>query len=129
MDVVAVLSLHDWKTAERLVRDNPELIKPGGAAVGALHLMAKRSDAQGVKWLLAHGADLNARWAHWNADVTPLHLAAMQGHEEVVRLLLEAGADARIRDTAHDSDPLGWAEFFKKPDVVQILKEHGARTP
>jgi hypothetical protein len=53
----------------------------------------------------------------------------MQGHVEVVRLLLEAGGDPRIRDSAHDSDPLGWAGFFEKPDVAQILKEHGSSTP
>jgi hypothetical protein len=64
MDVVAALSLGDREAAGRLVRDNPGLIKPGGAAVGALHLMAKRNDADGVKWLLDHGADPNARWAH-----------------------------------------------------------------
>lgn len=128
MDVIATLSLGDWKAAERLVRDKPELIKPGGVAAGALHLMAKRNDAAGVKWLLEHAANPNVRWAHWNAEVTPLHLAAMQGHGEVARLLLEAGADPSIRDSAHDSDPVGWAEFFQKPDVAQILKEHGAGT-
>lgn len=128
MDVIAVLSLRDWQAAERLLRDNAGLIKPPGAAVGALHLMAKRNDVPAVKWLLEHGAEPNARWAHWNAEVTPLHLAAMQGHVEIVRLLLHAGADPGIRDSAHDSDPLGWAEFFQRPDVVQILKRHGANT-
>jgi ankyrin repeat protein len=60
--------------------------------------------------------------------VTPLHLAAMQGHVDLVRLLLQAGADPRIRDSRHDSDPLGWAEFFRRPDVVQILKAPAADT-
>jgi ankyrin repeat protein len=124
MDVVAVLSLRDWEAAERLLQDNGALIRPGGAAVGALHLMAKRNDATGVTWLLEHGADPNARWAHWNAEVTPLHLAAMQGHSEVVRLLLEAGADPGIHDSAHASDPLGWAEFFQQQAVVEILKRY-----
>jgi ankyrin repeat protein len=88
--------------------------------------MAKRGDATAVKWLLDHGADPNALWAHWNAMVTPLHLAAMQGHVEIVRILLQAGADPGIRDSTHDSNPLGWAEFFHRPDVVETLKEYGA---
>jgi ankyrin repeat protein len=45
------------------------------------------------------------------------------GHADIVRLLLEAGADPRIRDSKHDGDALDWAEFFKKPQIVQLLKE------
>jgi ankyrin repeat protein len=93
---------------------------------GALHLLSKRGDAAAVKWLLEHGANPNALWAHWEAEVTPLHLAAAHGHGEVVRLLLDAGADPRIRDTKHDGDALGWAEFFKKPDIVQLLRDRPA---
>ena len=55
---------------------NRPLIDKGGA----LHLLSKRGDATAVKWLLEHGADPNALWSHWDADVTPLHLAAAQGH-------------------------------------------------
>ncbi|MGQ0649721.1 MAG: ankyrin repeat domain-containing protein [Gemmatimonadaceae bacterium] len=90
--------------------------------------MAKRGDLRAVKWLLDNGADPNARWSHWDAMVTPLHLAAMQGHADVVRLLLSAGADPGIRDSMHDSDSMGWAEFFGRSDVVQILRAHAART-
>ena len=79
-----------------------------------------------VKWLLDHGADPNARWAHWDAEVTPLHLAALAGHEDVVRLLLEAGADPRVRDSKHDSDAIGWAEYFRRPRLVQLLEARAA---
>ena len=126
MDLVALLAVGDWDTAEKLLRENASVIEPGG---GVLHLMAKRNDVAAVKWLLDHGADPNARWAHWDADVTPLHLAAMQGHAEVVRLLLKAGANPRIRDSKHDSDAIGWAEFFKKPDIVRILEAHSPAQP
>ena len=127
MDLVALLSLGDWETAARFVRENPELIEKSGRR-GSLHLMAKRDDARAVKWLLDHGADPNAPLGAWDADVTPLHLAVFEGHTEVVRVLLAAGADPRIRDSKHDSDAIGWAEFFGQPEIVQILKDHAANT-
>lgn len=117
MDLVAVLSLGDFETAERLVRENPQLMKAGG-----LHLMSKRNDLAAVKWLLDHGADPNALWAHWDADVTPLHLAVLGNHPEIVRLLVDAGANPHIRDSRHDSDALGWARFFERTEIVRILE-------
>jgi ankyrin repeat protein len=123
MDLVATLALGDRDTASRLLRDDPNVMESSGA----LHLMAKRNDVAAVKWLLDHGADPNARWAHWDADVTALHLAAAQGHADVVRVLLDAGADPSIRDSKHDGDALGWAEFFRQPETVRILKAHGTK--
>jgi ankyrin repeat protein len=126
MDLFAALALGEWDAATRLLRDDPRMIHPGGASAGGLHLMAKRGDARAVQWLLDHGADPSARWAHWDADVTPLHLAALGDHPEIARLLLRAGADPSIRDSRHDSDAMGWAEFFHRREIVQILKDHRA---
>jgi ankyrin repeat protein len=117
MDLVALLALTDWEKAEQLWRESREVREPG-----ALHVMAKRGDSAAVKWLLEHGADPNVRWAHWDADVTPLHLAAAWGHADVVRLLLDAGADPRIHDSKHDSDVIGWAEHFGRPEIVRMLE-------
>jgi ankyrin repeat protein len=128
MDLVASLALADWDLAERLVRENPALIASGSVNGGVLHLMAKRNDLAAARWLLDHGADPNARWAHWDADVTPLHLAILGNHPEMVRLLLEAGADPRIRDSKHDSDALGWAEFFGHREIVSLLSERPAQS-
>ena len=119
LDLVALLALADWDTAAQLLHQNRGLIEPSG---GALHLMAKRNDAAAVRWLIDHGANPNARWPHWDADVTPLHLASLGGHVEIVRLLLAAGADPAIRDTKHDSDAIGWAEHFQRTEIVEMLR-------
>jgi ankyrin repeat protein len=126
-DLVTALALGDWNVADRLLHENQNLIKPGRANAGALHLMAKRNNVPAVKWLLEHGADPSALWAHWDAEVTPLHLAVMQDHVEIVRQLLEAGADPTIRDSKHHSDALGWATFFGRKEIVQMLGAHAAR--
>ncbi len=127
-DLFTAVALGDWETAARLFSENPGVVAPGGASAGVLHLMAKRCNVAAVKWLLDYGVDPNARWEHWDAEVTPLHLAALGGHADVVRLLLAAGADPSIRDSKHDSDAMGWADFFGRWDIVQILKAHAARS-
>ena len=117
--------IEDWETAERLVDANPHLLEP---VSGALHLMAQRNDWPAVQWLLRRGADVNGRWSSSGAEVTPLHLAAARGHAAMVRALLDAGADPTIHDSMHDSDPLGWAEYFKKPEIAEMLRTRSGRT-
>jgi ankyrin repeat protein len=124
VDLFGALALGDEDTAARLLGEYRGFIEPG-----VLHLIAKRGDERAVGWLLDHGADPNARWSHWDAEVTPLHLAAAQGHAEVVRLLLAAGADPSIRDSKHDGDAIGWAASGRVPpdprwrEVVKMLTE------
>ena len=43
---------------------------------------------------------------------------ALEAREERMR----AGGDPHIRDSKHDSDAIGWAEFFRQPEFVQLLK-------
>jgi ankyrin repeat protein len=123
-DLLTTVALGDWDAAARLLHGNPGIAAPGGTSAGVLHLMAKRGDSAAVQWLLDHGVDPDARWAHWDAEVTPLHLAVLGGHSGVVRLLLNAGADPRIRDSQHDSDALGWAEFFQRREIFELLQAH-----
>lgn len=137
-DVIAALARHgvrniftalatgDDATAERLLAAHGQGGTQDHADAGALHLLAKRGDARAVRWLLDHGADPNARWSHWDTDLTPLHLAAWQGHADVVHMLLTAGADPRIHDTKHDGDAIGWADHGGHAQIVQLLASHTA---
>jgi hypothetical protein len=128
MDLFTVLALKEWGTAANLLRGDPSIVKAGGTSAGVLPLMAKRGDVAAVKWLLEHSVDPNTLWAHWDAEVTALHLAAMQDHPDVVRTLVEAGADPRIHDSKHDSDALGWAEFFQRKEIIRILEAHATKS-
>jgi ankyrin repeat protein len=118
IDVLAAVALRAWDVAAAILAAHPQLIAHGGP----LHLLAKRGDAIGVKWLLEHGANPDALWTHWDAEVTALHLAALSGATDVARVLIDAGANPRIHDSQHDSDALGWAHFFKRAEIVRILQ-------
>ena len=70
----------------------------------------------------------SALWNHWDSALTPLHLAVLGGHEEVARILLAAGADPRIRDSKHDSDAIGWAQFFQRQNLLELFKDYDAKS-
>ncbi|GAA0991303.1 ankyrin repeat domain-containing protein [Acrocarpospora macrocephala] len=53
---------------------------------------------------------------------TPLHAAAWNDDVETARTLIELGADPTIKDTEHDSTPLGWAEYGGKHRVAAYLR-------
>ena len=91
---------------------------------GALHMMSKRGDIAAMRWLLDRGADPDARWSHWGASVTPLHLAVLGGHSDAVKLLVDRGADPQHRDSMHDSDAVGWADYFGRPEIVSLLRPY-----
>jgi ankyrin repeat protein len=118
LDLFTALAVDDFLVAAEILRREPDTVSRGGI----LHLMAKRGHVVAVKWLLANGADADALWAHFDADVTPLHMAVLGNHRDSVRALLDAGANPGIRDSKHDSDAIGWAEFFERPALVAILR-------
>lgn len=117
VDLFTALALGDLPAADAILRADPAAISRDGV----LHLLAKRGHVAGVKWLLSHGADPNALWSHWGAELTALHLAVLANHPEVARVLLDAGADTSIKDTQHHSDARGWAEFFGRREIMQLL--------
>lgn len=57
---------------------------------------------------------------------TVLHLAAAGGKPDLVRQLLAAGADPTARDSTWNEDAVGWARYFNRASVIEILES--ART-
>lgn len=74
-----------------------------------------------VRRLVEAGADVNATRPD-DHDRTALHHAAAAAPLAVIRLLVERGADRSAKDTQFDADPLGWAEYFNRADVVGYLQ-------
>lgn len=62
-----------------------------------LHFAAERGDDGFVEYLIANGAQINAKDS---SSSTPLHEAVRNGRISSANLLIEAGADVNIRDSA-----------------------------
>lgn len=128
-NIYSAVSMNLADEVRRIVADNPAVLSQGQSHNEdfqlPLHFAVRKNLPGMVSLLIELGADPMGKDA---SAVTPLHVAAMEGNAEIVRLLLSAGADPKVRDTRHDSDPAGWAEYFEKPEIVRILKDHQAKS-
>ncbi len=86
-----------------------------------LHTAALGGDAEVVKLLLDHGAEINAR--DQESGATPLSYAASLGRAEVVDLLLTRGADATLKNTRGQT-PLDLAEQNDQKEISELIRRH-----
>jgi len=125
VDFLSALYLERYELAEAMLGDDPSRISPGGRDAIALHFSVSKRNAAAVRWLIAHGADVNAKGKMWDCSHTALHITAESGAVDMTRLLLDAGADPNIRDDKYDATVLGWAEFCEQPQVAELVRERG----
>ncbi|WP_188187236.1 ankyrin repeat domain-containing protein [Nonomuraea sp. SYSU D8015] len=108
-DADAVAAFGPEAPARALAR-SPELI----------NIAAGQRKPAAVRLLAGLGFDVN----HLRR-ATPLHDAAWNDDVDTARTLIELGADPTIKDTEHDSTPLGWAEYGGKHRVAAYLRSLG----
>lgn len=95
--------------------------------VTELHAAVRRGDLPAMRRLLEGNPALaNARSEIDTRGTFPLHVAAESGQAGAARLLLEYGADVAGCDLENDANPLGWAAFYGRPDVVLVLINAGS---
>lgn len=92
----------------------------------ALVSAAQAGDIETVTRLLDEGVDVNSKTRY---GATALSFAAERGNLELVKLLVERGADVNVQDSFYNARPLTWATMGKHEEVVEFLKEKGAKPP
>jgi ankyrin repeat protein len=127
LDFIAALNLERYDLVEAMLRDDPSRIGPEGRDTIALHLSAEKKNEAAVRWLIAHGVDVNAKRVLWDCNYTALHVTAANGAVDIARVLLDAGGDPEIHDDKYDATVLGWAEYCNQPQVAQLIRERGER--
>ncbi|MBV9561478.1 MAG: ankyrin repeat domain-containing protein [Bradyrhizobium sp.] len=125
LDFLTALNTGRYDEAEAMLRENPARIGPDGADTIALHLAVSRKNLAVIRWLLAHGAAVDAKRPIWDCNHTALHMTVESGAIDIARLLLDAGASPNIRDDKYDATALGWAEYFGRDDFVALLHGKG----
>ncbi|MDB5621108.1 ankyrin repeat domain-containing protein [Tardiphaga sp.] len=124
-DLLTAVNLGLYGEAETMLRDDPSRIGPDGGDTIALHVSVNKRNLPAIRWLLAHGIDVNAKRRMWDINHTALHMTTESGAIEIARLLLDAGADPNVRDDRHQATALGWAEFFGRDEMAELIREKG----
>jgi ankyrin repeat protein len=76
-----------------------------------------------VRWLIDHGADLNAL----SNGRTALMIAASQGRPEIAKLLIDAKADLDLKSDSESLAAVDYARLAGRDDIVAMLRAAGAK--
>jgi ankyrin repeat protein len=138
---IALLEAHGVARAEPGPLDAAISVLLRGDVPAADHLAAVRASRPGlIVWAAARGRgdaipklvelgfDVNQR-ARQDTPIeheweTALHAAVARDDIDLVRTLLALGADPDIRDERFGATPLGWAEYFEHPTLIDLLRGH-----
>ena len=82
-----------------------------------MHLATEAGTDESIKFLLAHGANINAQ-GEFNR--TPLHNAVIGHYVSAIKILVNAGADQEIKDLNRFT-PFDYAYRYGGPDITSLL--------
>lgn len=126
----AAIALHQTEEVERLLREDPDALKPGGRWGTLIVRAAAEGPGELLESLIQHGADVNvADSPETSVDgtlgYTALHAAAFHGNLPAIDVLLRHGANPRVRDSQYGGTPAGWANHARKPEAFERLLAAG----
>jgi ankyrin repeat protein len=125
LDFLTAVNLKRYDLAEAMLAEDPTRLGADGRDTVALHLAVNKKNHDAVRWLIAHGVDVDAKRMMWDCNHTALHMTIENGDITLARMLLDAGADPDIRDDKYGATALGWADFFGRDDFAKLVRERG----
>jgi ankyrin repeat protein len=122
----AAVALERHDDVERLLREDPDCLRPGGRWDKLLIRASERSGARVVDVLIRAGASVDVsddpRTSVDGAQgYTALHAAAFNGNADAARALLRHGASAVRREDKYWGTPAGWAAYAGHEAVRDII--------
>jgi ankyrin repeat protein len=122
----AAIALQRTRDADRLLRRDPEILKPGNRWGNLIVRASELAPGHVIEALISAGASVAARddpktsvdstWGY-----TPLHAAAFHGNLSAAAVLLKHGANATVRDERYHGTPAGWANYAGHTDVRDLI--------
>jgi uncharacterized protein len=124
----AAVALGRSDDIERLLREDPDCLRPGGRWARLIIRAAEKSTGAVVETLIRTGASVHVRDDHRTAvdqthGFTALHAAAFNGNTDAVRVLLRYGADPTVREDRYWGTPAGWADYAGHTAIRDIILE------
>jgi ankyrin repeat protein len=126
MTVAAAVAFERVDDLERLLKAEPDALKPGHRLGTLIVRAAAEGPAHVIEMLIRLGASVDVfdepvTSVDGTTGYTPLHAAAFHGNLAAADVLLKHGANPRIRDRRYSGTPAGWASYARKQDVFARL--------
>ncbi len=126
LTLASAIALQRTDDAGRLLREDPDALKPGHRWGTLIVRAAAESPADVIETLIRLGASVNTvddptTAVDETVGYTALHAAAFHGNLAAVDVLLKHGANPQARDRRYGGTPAGWANFARKQDVFERL--------
>ncbi len=122
----AAIALGRTHDVERLLRREPDALKPGNRWGNLIVRAAERAPGEVVKALIAAGADVNVRddpktAVDLTSGYTPLHAAGFRGNMSAASVLMKHGANVSVREEKYHGTPAGWASYAGHNDIRDLI--------
>ena len=124
----AAIALGRHADIERLLREEPDALRPGQKWGRLILRAAERAPGAVIETLIRHGASVHVRDDPRTAvdqthGYTALHAAAWTGNADAVRVLMRHGANPMDREDKYWGTPAGWADYAGRTEVRDLILE------
>ena len=122
----AAVALGRELEVERLLREDPHALRPGGRWDKLLIRASERASGALIETLVRAGASVHTRDDARTAvdgthGYTALHAAAFHGNVDAIRALIRHGANPTVREDRYWGTPVGWADYAGHIEARDII--------